>query len=582
MEQCLASSSLDERIHLWPDDADSISFRPADLTGVDTMLGDFRGSKNHVGSGIDISPIKNEDVLAMMQMLRGRTAGPRNSASKRRKMQSIKVARALDNLSTIMGTPTRLSLSRPKSATKLISPESPKLQSAKKTYESEVHYLFNVAGMTSPFMITPPPNSRAVNMRPRAVHLSSLEAGDLAHALLMCDDEAVTAPPCEKDVRRTPIAARDQSAMQSSARKSAVKLNLAPSSYSPPSATSYAPSARQIPRTPNVASALTGIAPRTIPRLDTKAENSAKKSIPVPTKSPKLSESCKQFTKCEPSVCEGSYSPSRSRQPQSSMKLSGNISRIPKSPARPTTPSRANSAIARDSIAPGRQLLRTPVQQSMGHSPPRHVSGSSSQVTPPRSPLRQLPVSSPTMPKTASERARLVSSPTNIRRSKSPARSLSPRSPNIAKTQSHSPGENNPAAIVQHTRSSKLTTNFAENKENSRSYCNIPSHLSTIVMSKESSCLHLSEDFDFNIDSYVTKSTSSKPVRFSEEEKTLLDAMTLMTSNTLLSKNSPVLPVEDDKDQAFFHSVMQSCDSILAQLDAAVSKGPVRSPTIKV
>jgi hypothetical protein len=101
-------------------------------------------------------------------------------------------------------------------------------------------------------------------------------------------------------------------------------------------------------------------------------------------------------------------------------------------------------------------------------------------------------------------------------------------------------------------------------------------------MSKESSCLHLSEDFDFNIDSYVTKSTSSKPVRFSEEEKTLLDAMTLMTSNTLLSKNSPVLPVEDDKDQAFFHSVMQSCDSILAQLDAAVSKGPVRSPTIKV
>lgn len=583
MEEYLASSFQGESICLWPGDADSICFRPADLTGVDDLLGEFGVRRNLGGSsGIDISPIKNEDVLMMIQTLRGKAPVPRNSASKRRKMQSMKVARALDNLSSIMGTPTRLSISRPKSATKLISPESPKQQSAKKVYESEIHYLFNVAGITSPFMITPPPNSRARQVRPRAVHLSSIEDGDLAYGLLMCDDNIASASL--KENVKTPNIMRSQMATQPSVKKSAVKLNLKVNSSSPPRATSSPPPSKQIPRTPTAAPATSTAVPRSIPRLDVKvANNSAKKVVTtsVTTKSPRASIG---FKDANALASEGFHSPSSPRRPlQSSLKPPASASRIPKSPGRPKTPSARIDDFAAIENEPqmelptGKQLPRTPLLQKSSQSPPVSSALKTLAVaTSPRSPLRQLtntPTS--TMPKTASERARLVSSPTNTRLSKSPIGLSSSQTPKAVNSATRPPNSEKKTASVVPDSCGKKILNFDENKENSKSYNNIsvPS-----VSSKEINCVQLSEEFDFNIDSYVTKSTVSKPIRFSEEERALLDAMSSMTSRASSSTSSVTPPAAAIEDAAFFSSVMQSCDNILAQLDAAVSKGPIRSP----
>lgn len=168
-------------VHFWKHDLDSIEIKLNELH--ELQLTEYVSHADDADTDIEIlslSPIKNRAVLSLMRSFKKSRGVPQSAASTRRKMQSLKIAKALDDLTCITETPTRLSICRGRSICNVPSPVSPQRQL--KTPEAmmpdpEMKYLFEVLGASTPFMLTPPLSTQKKSES--IVHLCSMDEEDI-------------------------------------------------------------------------------------------------------------------------------------------------------------------------------------------------------------------------------------------------------------------------------------------------------------------------------------------------------------------------------------------------------------------
>jgi hypothetical protein len=127
---------------------------------------------------LGISPIRNETVLSIFQQFKRTRASIQlcgQQSAQKRKMQSIQISKTLATMTKVVKTPTRLSISRshsgdPAHSTPSFSLSSPRgllqesptgLSDRIQTPESELKYLFDVLGISSPsYLFSPNPEKK--------------------------------------------------------------------------------------------------------------------------------------------------------------------------------------------------------------------------------------------------------------------------------------------------------------------------------------------------------------------------------------------------------------------------------------
>lgn len=439
-------------VHFWKSDEDSFKLKLDELDRL--CFSEYGLSPEQSGPELDIlslSPIRNRAVLNLMQRLKKSRGGPHSAASQRRKLQSLRIAKTLDDIASIVETPTRLSICRFNNSSPTFEGDLPRTdKKSTKSYESEMKFLFEVLGAATPYMHSPPVAKDAFK--------------DDSHLRLCAADD-------------DDFLSMRQQQMTSSSH--AVSKTPAMSSRKP------------APKTSGMRRSLSAPPPQS------------------PMRTPATSRK-KMAIEIENTRDTGT----------SNKKLSRSRSQSPT----PKTPLQSPRNTPRKRDVPSATKIPSSVRGIQSKTPWRA-----------ETPQPTVKASPPNREATLSRPALKASTPGYLRSTKNSERSRSPVSRQkceILKSVSR-PGTPNSKRIMSPHRSTTLKSSKAENPFAS--------------LDKENRC--------------TTPNLSPN--------------ITLRSAQNECLKSDLAAPVITDIGNAdFFNSVMESCDSILAQLDAAVSKGP--------
>lgn len=462
-------------VHFWRQDPDAIELKLENLQ--DLRLAEYvlnAADAEDYCSILSLSPIKNRAVLNLMQRFKKSRGVPGTVASAKRKMQSLQIAQALDDLTCIAETPTRLSICRNGSVCNVPSPASPvRPQSTPlpQPADPELKYLFEVLGAATPYMNTPPPCASQCKSKP-VVRLCAVDKDDLLGLSRASQDT----------LRETAQSAR-QTGIPTPRRSAANRSTSAPPKRTPA-------------RTPVGSGAVSRRA--ATPKAETPVLARARSQSPAAPKA----------------------------------------ARTPTRTAVPATP---RSAFKKN------VELAAPIRTARKSPEPAAV----------RTPRSTIPTRAATKATTKSTPSYLQPTKNSIAsRSKSPNGNRmnemkSPVSPSRAGADaSRSPSTKPRPAMSPAAR----RTPAAEMKTPEKN----------IIIDEE----NISPNITTRSSRRSSKKQLSPPMSQLRTPKT--DSKSRRGERSSIGK----LMAEREKDSDFFNSVMASCDDILAQLDAAVSKGP--------
>jgi hypothetical protein len=511
-------------VRFWPMDPDSIEIKIDDLDDL-ALAGSLFAAEDNLSTDIMIvSPIKSEQVLKLFRQLK-RSRTSQIASAQKRKIQSVKINQLLDDITKVAETPTRLSISRSCSAIPLLSmpsPESPTQPSLKSRnpfqkqtpskVESELKYLFEVMGVSSPYLCSPTPAAleamKASGKSP--VKLCTAEQGELLDLLSPKPSRGASVVTGEQRV--SPARPKTPSRIPTPARLRRSEGGIA-SDY------------HHSGEVPTSSARLS--APGAVLRAET----------------PRGSQTTAAAEKTPQAVAHGSPRPARIasavRSPRTDMQRKAIQS---------VTPSRLDSAASR------LDQLRSPIR--LAASSRKTASTVERPTTPARQSTFRDRTSRPNSPDPTSKRV-----PAYMRETASSRAAASPSPPRLADTlrspMAHSAGKKQ---SVQSPRRISPARSLAVASPN--------------VTVRQSPVAGSLEAVPFNAE-------NEKPVQNRQGGSISASSEQAKVSGVIRSANkklfmSPPISAKNNSssESAYFDSILASCDDILSQLDAAVTRCP--------